>query len=87
MSDFVSVKVVAGHSVEHQPDPAQPSELRTSADAPFKMLKTDYDNLGPYGLRAVRKATKEDRAAGDGSYEDEDDKAPVVTAPSKSAVS
>lgn len=64
MSDFVNVKVVGNHVVHHTPDPKKPEEVKTSADAPFKMSADQFAELGPDGLRAVRKASKEDRAAG-----------------------
>jgi len=61
MSDFVTVKVLGNHTVHHSPDPEKPEEVKTSADAPFKMRVEQFAELGPEGLRAVRKAGKDDR--------------------------
>jgi len=62
MSDTVLAKVLGSHTVHHTPVEGGPVEVKTAADRPFKMRKSEFDELGPEGLRAVRAANEKDKA-------------------------
>ena len=76
MSDFVTV--VANRAVVVKIKDGE-REMKRKGDKPFMIARTDFDTLGPDGLNAVRRPTKEERHPLDHDGDGEPGGAAVLT--------